>query len=32
MEFTEVEKEYSSWASKNSEKLWWKHASGRDFD
>ena len=27
-----LEKEYRGWASKNSEKLWWKHASGRDFD
>ena len=27
-----LEKEYYEWKSKNSEKLWWKHASGRDFD
>ena len=27
-----LEKEYRGWASKNSEKLWWKYASGRDFD
>ena len=28
----ELEKEYREWTTKNSEKLWWKHASGRDFD
>ena len=28
----ELEKEYGEWTIKNSEKLWWKHASGRDFD
>lgn len=27
-----LEKEYRDWSSKNSEKLWWKHATGRDFD
>lgn len=27
-----IEKEYREWSTKNSEKLWWKHASGRDFD
>jgi hypothetical protein len=28
----DIEKEYKAWASKNSENLWWKHATGRDFD
>ena len=28
----ELEKEYGEWVKENSEKLWWKHASGRDFD
>lgn len=28
----DLEKEYRKWSSKNSEKLWWKHATGRDFD
>lgn len=27
-----LEKEYRDWSSKNSEKLWCKHATGRDFD
>jgi hypothetical protein len=27
-----LEKEYRDWSSKNSKKLWWKHATGRDFD
>jgi hypothetical protein len=27
-----LKKEYYEWKKQNSEKLWWKYASGRDFD
>ena len=27
-----IAKEYHEWEHKNWESLWWKHASGRDFD
>lgn len=32
MEDKELEIEYREWVKTNSDKLWWKHASGRDFD
>jgi len=32
LEDKELAKEYYEWRSKNSESLYWKHASGRDFD
>lgn len=27
-----IEKEYYSWRDKNSDELWYKHATGRDYD
>lgn len=32
MENKELEKEYLEWKSKNFHSLWYKHASGMDFD
>ena len=28
----ELEAKYGNWISGYGEKMWWKHASGRDFD
>lgn len=32
IENDEIKKDYSDWVSKQGDKLWWKHATGRDFD
>lgn len=32
MEDRVLAEEYGEWVHRNSEQLWWKHASGRDFD
>lgn len=28
----EMEENYNNWVKHHSQELWWKHASGRDFD
>lgn len=32
LEDKELANEYHEWEIQNSDKLWWKHATGRDFD
>lgn len=32
LEDKELAKEYHEWEKQNFNKLWWKHATGRDFD